>query len=89
MSVTNFVNKIDIIRNRLTKTFSPTYLEVIDESDQHIGHAGYQGGGRHFAIVISAESFKNLKRVESHRLIYTLLNDLIPNEIHALRIQIV
>lgn len=78
-----------IIEARLQKAFSPTHLEVIDESDKHIGHAGHQGGGRHFAVVISAECFKGTSRVEAHRQIYALFEDLMPDQIHALRIKVV
>ncbi len=83
------MNKLELIISRLQQAFSPESLEVIDESDQHIGHAGHQGGGRHFAIVISAVSLKSLSRVAAHRKIYALFEDLIPKEIHALRIKII
>lgn len=75
-----------LIENRLKQAFLPTHLEVLDESDKHIGHAGHQGGGRHFAVIIAAEAFKNLSRVEVHRQIYTLFSDMVPDQIHALRI---
>ena len=75
-----------LIYSRLQQAFSPTHLEVLDESEKHAGHAGYQGGGRHFAIVISAASFQGISRVEAHRRIYALFTDLIPDKIHALRI---
>lgn len=78
----------DIIRERLQQAFSPTHLEVIDESDQHIGHAGHQGGGRHFAIVIAAECFNSISRVDAHRQVYSLFSDMMPEQIHALRIKI-
>lgn len=78
-----------LIRARLEQAFSPTHLEVIDESDKHIGHAGHQGGNRHFAIVIAAADFKGLSRVAAHRKIYALFDDMIPNDIHALRISII
>ena len=81
-------NKLQLIEQRL-QSLSPDFLQVIDESDQHIGHAGHQGGGRHFAIKISAPSLKKISRVAAHRQIYNLFNDLIPNEIHALRIEII
>ncbi len=80
--------KDEIIR-RLQVAFSPSYLEVIDESDQHIGHAAYQQGGRHFAIVIDAESLRHLSRIESHRKIYALFSDEMPEKIHALKIKII
>ncbi len=84
----NGAEKVALITARLQQALSPTHLEVLDESANHVGHAGHQGGGRHFAIIISAPSLSQLKRVAAHRKIYLLFNDLIPDEIHALRIQI-
>ena len=78
-----------MIYARLQAAFSPSHLEVMDESDQHIGHAGHQGGGRHFAIVIAADCFKASSRVEAHRQIYALFSDMIPGKIHALKIKII
>jgi BolA protein len=83
------VNKTELIRLRLESAFSPTFLEVLDESDQHLGHAGHGGGGRHFAVTISAEYFRGKSRVASHQAVYALFNDLMPHEIHALRIKII
>lgn len=81
--------RVNLIRTRLETAFSPTQLEVIDESDQHVGHAGHQGGGRHFAIIIAAQSLQGLTRVAAHQQIYALFADLMPHTIHALRIKIV
>lgn len=81
-------SKIEHIRRSLTDHFSPVYLEVIDDSNQHVGHAGYRNGGRHFTIIISAAKFLTLSRLDAHRKIYALFDDLIPDEIHALRIKV-
>lgn len=78
-----------LIIDRLTSEFNPDYLEVIDESDQHAGHAGHGGGHRHFAIIISSDSLKQLPRVAAHRKIYDLFIDLMPEQIHALRIKVI
>jgi BolA protein len=83
------MNRIDIIKERLQKQFAPQKLEVIDDSAEHVGHAGAEGGAGHYTIIISAESFKNKSRVDAHREIYQVLDDLIPKEIHALRIRII
>jgi len=82
------MKRIDIIKTRLEQSLQPSFLEVIDESDQHIGHAGHQGGERHFAVRISAPSLEKLSRVEAHRKIYALFNDLMPHQIHALKISV-
>lgn len=78
--------RIAIITSRIQQAFSPDYLEVIDESDKHIGHAGHQGGGRHFAIKIASVALNALSRVAAHRQIYALFDDMMPDQIHALRI---
>jgi BolA protein len=82
------MNRINLIRERLQQAFSPIQLEVIDDSHKHIGHAGAQGGAGHYTVTILADCFKNLSRVEAHRKIYDALDDLIPDQIHALRIKI-
>ena len=84
----NGAEKLVLIRDRLTQAFSPSSLDVNDDSDEHQGHAGHGGGGRHFSICIAADALKGLNRVEAHRAIYALFTDLIPHEIHALKIKI-
>lgn len=71
----------------LKNQFSPTRLLIIDESHQHIGHTGH-GGAKHLLIQIQCSILSGLSRVAAHRAIYQALSDFIPNEIHALRIQL-
>jgi BolA protein len=84
----NSLEKQAIMRERLVKAFAPSYLEITDDSDQHLGHAGHGGGGRHFSIIIKSEYFNGKNRVETHRDVYSLFTDLMPHEIHALKIKI-
>ncbi|MEM6390681.1 MAG: BolA/IbaG family iron-sulfur metabolism protein, partial [Pseudomonadota bacterium] len=45
----------DEIEAKLRAAFAPSALEVIDDSESHRGHAGFQEGGEsHFQVVISA-----------------------------------
>jgi BolA family transcriptional regulator, general stress-responsive regulator len=81
--------RINIIRERLKKTFEPVQLDVIDDSDKHRGHVGSQGGAGHYTVVITAVFFKGKSRITSHREIYQVLADLIPHEIHALQIKLI
>lgn len=82
------MDRIALIRDRLTIAFSPTKLDVLDDSDQHIGHVGSQGGAGHYTVIIAAKSLETMSRVDAHRKIYAILNDLIPAQIHALKIKI-
>ena len=77
------------IRDRLERAFAPRHLEVIDESENHRGHAGYQDGGEsHFRVVIEAGALSALARIASHRAVHAAIGRDLINEIHALEIVI-
>ncbi|WBU58913.1 BolA family protein [Paracoccus albus] len=77
----------DQMRERL-QGLSPTMLEIVDESEQHRGHAGFREGGQsHFRIRIASPSFAGKSRLERHRLVHITLGDIVPR-IHALAIEI-
>ena len=77
---------IEEIKKRLS-SLNPARLEIIDDSHMHQGHAGNSGGG-HFTIIIKSDLLAKQNRIQSHRQIYGLLDDLIPQKIHALQIKI-
>ena len=79
---------INLITQRL-QTLNPNYFDLVDESHLHAGHAGAQGGARHFRLIISSDHFDGLNTVAKHRLIYQQVQDLMPHPIHALAIEIV
>ncbi|WBU54496.1 BolA family transcriptional regulator [Paracoccus sp. SCSIO 75233] len=77
----------DEMRDALKK-LNPTLLEVIDESEQHRGHAGWRDGGEtHFRVRIASPEFSGLNRVARHRLIHSTLGDIV-GRIHALAIEV-
>ena len=75
------------IKTRL-QTLEPTYLELIDESHLHAGHAGAQGGARHYRLLIATEQFNGLSTLAKHRLVYQQVGDLMPHPVHALAIEL-
>ena len=77
------------IRQKLEQQFLPTHLEVLDESEQHRGHAGYQEGGEsHFQVNIKSQAFDNMSRIEKHRAVHKALGADIVGRIHALALKI-
>ena len=81
------VERSSIIRTKLTQALALRFLEVIDEGEQHIGHA--EEGAGHFAIRLSSPLFQNKPLLECHRLVYAALGNTMGTEIHALRIEII
>lgn len=78
--------RIQLITERLG-ALNPTHLEIIDESHMHIGHEGAKDGAGHFRVIIASEQFKGIAPLARHRLVYDLVDDLIPYPVHALAIQ--
>jgi BolA protein len=77
----------ETIAEKLTNTFAPISLKVVDESHQHAGHAGHRPGGEtHFRIYMVAEAFRGKSRLERHRMINTTLADELQAGVHALAI---
>ena len=77
----------ETISKKLTETFAPVSLKVLDESNQHAGHAGHQGREEtHFRIYIVAQAFKGKSRIERHRLINDALATELRGGVHALAI---
>ena len=70
----------NLIETRLQHALAPSMLKVIDESHQHIGHAGAKGGASHFAVEVVSTKFEGLSLIKRHQLIYGALEDLIPEE---------
>ena len=79
----------DEIRQKLEAAFAPDLLEVVDESEKHRGHAGYQEGGQsHFQVRIAARHFEDLSRIARHRAVHDALGKELIARIHALGLQI-
>jgi len=79
--------RITEIRRRLEAALEPTQLEIVDESDKHVGHAGARDGRGHFHVRIASAQFAGLPPVQRHRLIYDAVGDLMDTDIHALSIE--
>ena len=79
------------IEQQLMARLKPTYLEVIDESADHAGHAGAnaEGFGTHFRVRIASRAFAGKTRVAKHRLVYHAMQIFIDQGLHALAIDIV
>jgi len=75
------------VKVRLKRELSPTYIDVIDESHLHAGHAGAASGAGHFSVTIVSDKFAGKSAIQRHRMVYLAVDDLMRSEIHALSIK--
>jgi BolA family transcriptional regulator, general stress-responsive regulator len=79
-----------MLESKLNAAFSPSLLQVIDESHQHHGHSGaHPSGESHFRVRISSGYLIGLSRVAQHRKINEALAEELKGRVHALAIEVV
>jgi BolA protein len=75
------------IQDKLLTAFSPSRLEVVDDSARHHGHSGSRPGGEtHFNVVIESAKFEGLSRVQRQRAVLAALSEELAGPVHALSI---
>ncbi len=76
------------IEAKLREAFQPERLEVVDQSERHRGHGGWREGGEtHFDVVVVAEAFAGLSRLERQRRVNAALAEELAGPVHALSIR--
>lgn len=74
--------------HRRLDALSPTRIELIDDSEKHRGHGGYNPSGEsHFTLLIESPAFAGKSRVERQRMVHAALGDLVGERVHALSIR--
>ncbi|KAL2823481.1 bola protein [Aspergillus cavernicola] len=82
----------DLIRDKISSAFTPTTLQVRNDSHLHAHHAPMRGTTSqetHFHVTITSPSFKSKPQPARHRMVYALLKEEMSREggIHALQLR--
>ncbi|KAL4792266.1 bola-like protein-domain-containing protein [Aspergillus venezuelensis] len=82
----------DLMREKLTKEFTPTTLQIRNDSHLHAHHAPMQGvtsKETHFHVTITSSAFQSKMQPARHRMVYALLKDEMARDggIHALQLR--
>lgn len=78
--------RVDRIEQALVSAYNPQSIQITDDSHQHVGHAG-AGSKGHFTVELVADAFIGKSLIESHRMVYATLAELMESDIHALSIK--
>ena len=73
------------IENLILKNYEPEFFSVLDVSEQHRGHENFKEDVEsHFEIIIVSEKFKNLNRIERHRMVNKTLKKEFLSDLHSI-----
>ena len=80
------MNTVELIRQKLA-VLDPEQVEILDESARHAGHEGAKSGGGHYFLTIVSRKFLGKSTLVRHRLVYTVLKEMMHKDIHALSVK--
>jgi len=72
------------ITSKLSHTFAPVALEVINESFMHSVPAGSES---HFKVVVVSQQFDDESLIKRHRMVHAALRDELDAGLHALSVE--
>jgi BolA protein len=75
------------IDRKIREALGAIFVEVIDESWKHAGHAGAASGGGHFILQVVSDRFDGVSLLDRNRMVFSALKDEMGKEIHALSIK--
>ena len=76
----------EIVKKKILDHELIEHLELEDKSFLHKNHKSNNPNKFHIRLKIKSEKLKNMKRIESNKLIYKLLDNELKNYIHSLQI---
>eukprot|EP00884_Botryococcus_braunii_P014584 jgi/Botrbrau1/23126/Bobra.0243s0056.1 len=80
------------IERKMREAFDPLVVNIIDDSQQHAGHAGNPSGDpsaeTHLRLQIVSSAFEGKSLVQRHKSIYALLDDEFKAGLHALSLNV-
>ena len=84
------MNRTKRIKDIIEKNFNDFSISVIDDSLAHKGHNNFDGNEEtHIIIELKKKYNLDIKRLEIHKKINTLLSDEFKLGLHALQIKII
>jgi len=79
---------LEEVKVKINNKLSPEQILLIDNSYLHSKHKSFDSNKYHFKLIIKSEKLKNMKKIDAHKVIFSILNEEMKNKIHALEIEI-
>ena len=81
-------NLIANVKKKLSSEITIESIEVEDKSFLHKNHSGHQKGKYHLKLIINSTELRKLRKLDSSKKIYKILDEEMKKNIHSLQILI-
>ena len=79
---------LEKIKAKINKKLEPEQILLIDNSNLHIKHKSFHSNKFYLKLIIKSEKLKNMRKIDAHKAIFSILKEEMKNKIHALEIKI-
>ena len=79
---------LEKIKAKINKKLEPEQILLIDNSNLHIKHKSFNSKKFYLKLIIKSEKLKNMRKIDAHKAIFSILKEEMKNKIHALEIKI-
>ena len=79
---------LEKIKAKINKKLEPEQILLIDNSNLHIKHKSFDSNKFYLKLIIKSEKLKNMRKIDAHKAIFSILKEEMKNKIHALEIKI-
>ena len=83
--MTNFLKEV---KEKISKKINLEEVEIVDNSSLHKTHKSFDAKKFHLKVIIKSKQLKNLKKIDAHKMIFSILKLEMKYKIHALEIEI-
>tara|TARA_B100001123_G_scaffold268578_1_gene298943 strand:- start:25 stop:279 length:255 start_codon:yes stop_codon:yes gene_type:complete len=80
---------IENLKRKINNNLECEYIEFIDNTNLHTKHKFFDPKKYHFKLIIKSETLKKMKKIDAHKLIFSILKNEMKNNIHALEIEVI
>ena len=79
---------LEEVKEKINKKLSPEQLSIVDNSNLHTKHKSFNLNKFHIRLTIKSKKLKSMKKIDAHKLIFSILKNEMNDKIHALEIEI-
>ena len=79
---------LEKVKEKINNKLNPEQILLIDNSYLHTRHKSFDSNKFHLKLIIKSEKLNNMGKIDAHKAIFSILNDEMKNNIHALEIEI-
>ena len=83
--MTDFLQEV---KEKINKKLNVEEIEIVDNSSLHRTHKSFDAKKFHLKLLIKSKELRNLKKIDGHKVIFSILKDEMIDKIHALEIEI-